>query len=472
MIRYINLFIAVLLFSSCSDALEGINEDPNSITNSSYGNILTGAGVGNMLFQTGESARRAGIFAGQYTGIDRQHLGFSQYNVTTSDFDGLWYDAYVNAFRNVLVTQESVIENNVGEVSLGITQILQAQIIGTMASLYGDIPFEEAGLIENTNPNYQDQSLVYDQIQDILSEGITNLEANSGRPTAGSEIYFDGNPTSWIESAYTLKARFYIHNKAYDQAYQAATNGISSLQNSMYAPHGTAADNANLNYQFFEIQVRQSDLIVSDFMISLLQPGTENPMPANYRGNSKTDETARFNFYFNSTSNGFQPNTTNGFAAQDAPASLVTFEENLLILAEAGLRSVDFGTGLGHLNDFRALMSTGGYLRNIDAAGLKYDAYTEADFEAGGIENPDGIAKEDALLREILQERYITLFGQIEVFNDTRRTLNTNTVRVPVEPNVGNQLPQRFLYPQTEIERNDNSPTPIPDFFDPTEVNQ
>lgn len=471
MIRYIIFFILVLILNSCSEAVEGINEDPNRITDSSYGNILTGTEVGNTLFQTGESARRAGIFSGQYTGIDRQHLGFSQYNITTSDFDGLWYDAYVNAYRNALVTEESIIQNNAGDISLGISKVLQAQVIGTVSSLYGDVPFEEAGFIENTNPNYVEQTSVYSKIQDLLSEGIVNLESNTGRPTGGSEIYFDGDPAPWIESAYTLKARFFMHTKAYDQAYQAAGNGISSIQNSMYSPHGTAAEDANLNYQFFEIQVRQADLIVSDFMVSLIEPGTDNPIPANYRGNSKTDETARFNFYFNSTSIGFQPNTTNGFAAQDAPAPLVTFEENLLILAEAGLRSVNFETGLDHLNDFRAFMRTGGYLRNVDTSDLQYDAYTEADFVAGGIENPDGIAKEDALLREIIEERYVTLFGQIEVFNDVRRTLDSKSIRVPVEPNVGNQLPQRFLYPQSEIDRNENLPKPIPDFFDPTAVN-
>ena len=469
--KYIYLFALVFTFQSCSKAVEGINEDPNSITQSSYGNILTGAEVGNIVLQTGESARRAGIFAGQYTGIDRQHLGFSQYNVTTSDFNGLWYDAYVNAFRNALVAEQDILDENVGPVSQGITQVLQAHIIGTMASLYGDIPYEEAGIIENTNPVFEEQEEVYAKIQNLLTQGIANLQANDGRPTGGAEIYYDGSPAKWVQAAHTLKARFYMHTQNYNQAYEAALNGISSLENSMYAPHGTAAENSNLNYQFFEVQVRQADLIVSSFMISLLESGATNPIPANYRGNSKTDETARFNFYFQTTNIGVQPNTVNGFAEQSAPASLVTYEENLLILAEAGLRSRDFQTGLEQLNNFRSFMNNGGYLRNVDASQLKYEAYTEADFEAGGIENSDGISKDNALLREIMQERYVTLFGQIEPFNDVRRTLNQNTVRVPVTPNVWNNLPQRFLFPQTEIERNDNLTTPIPDFFEPTDIN-
>ncbi|MDX1544420.1 MAG: SusD/RagB family nutrient-binding outer membrane lipoprotein [Christiangramia sp.] len=469
--RIIILILVVSFQLSCSDLVDGINDDPNNITESTFGSILTGAEVGNLLVQSGETARRSALFAGQYTGLDRQHLSLTQYNVTTSTFDALWYDLYVNAYRNAVVAETVAIDDNIGPVSLGITQVLQAYIIGTAASLYGDVPYDEAGDIENTNPAYEDQPVIFQKIQDRLDEAISNLQMGGGRPVGGSDIYYDGAPNKWIESAYTLKARFYLVTKQYDLAYQAAQNGISSMENSMYAPHGTAVQNSNLNYQLFAVAVRQADVVVSDFMTSLVQPGSENPMPENYRGNSKTDETARFNYLFNITSVGVQPNTEDGFAAQTAPAPLVTYQENLLILAEAALRSRGFDSGLDALNNFRAFMDAGGYLMNIDAANLNYEAYTAADFAPGGIENPDGLSPEDALLREILEERYVTLFGLIEPFNDMRRTLNESNVRVPVEPNTGNQLPQRFLIPQTEIDRNENVPNPIPDFFEPTDIN-
>lgn len=470
--RYIIYILLLATCFSCSKLVEGINDDPNSLTISSYGNILTGAEVGNIILQAGETARRAGIFAGQYTGIDRQHLGYSQYNLTTSDFDGLWYNAYVNALRNAKLAEQVATDNEVGPVTVGITQVLQAYISGTVASLYGDSPYEEAGQVEISDPAYQEQTAIYAAIQTALDAAILNLQAGSGRPLSGSELYADGNPIVWTQVAYTLKARFYMHTKQYAEAYTAAQNGISSASYSLYAPAGTAADNSNLNYQFFAVETRQADLVVSDFMASLIQPGATNPIPANYRGNSKTDETARYNFYLTKTSVGIQPNTTTGIASQTAPTPLVTYQENLLILAEAGFRSRGFATGLDYLNEFRAFMNTGGYLFNIDASMLKYEAYTSADFQAGGIENEDSFSADDALLREILEERYVTLFGQIEPFNDTRRTLEQTAVRVPVQPNVGNLLPERFLYPQTEIDRNSNVPQPIPDLFQPTDVNQ
>lgn len=82
------------------------------------------------------------------------------------------------------------------------------------------------------------------------------------------------------------------------------------------------------------------------------------------------------------------------------------------------------------------------------------------------------LTADQALLREILEERYVSFFGQIEGFNDMRRTQKETLVRVPVLPNTGTQLPQRFLYPQAEIDRNSSTPSPIPGIFVPTTVNQ
>ncbi|MCB9080290.1 MAG: SusD/RagB family nutrient-binding outer membrane lipoprotein [Lewinellaceae bacterium] len=461
--QLIYVLSSVLLLTACGDLVDGINQDPNNPTSASYQNILTGAEVGNIILQTGESARRAGIFCGYYTGIDRQHLGFTQYALTTSDFNALWYDAYVDSYRNALEAEKTASAAGVEGVTKGITQVLQAQVIGTVASLYGNVPFEEAGRIEIDNPAYEDQATVYAKVQTLLDEAITNLQSGTDRPAGGSEIYFDGNPQAWIEVAYTLKARFFMHTRNYAAAYEAAGKGISRAQNGMFAPHGTGIEQSNLTYLFFAVEVRANDLKTSDFMTNLIQS----------RANSKTNETGRFNYYFATTGVGVQPNTQNGgFAAQTARAPMVTYQENLLIRAEAGFRTQGFAIGLQHLNEFRAFMAGGGYLTNANLADVKYDAYTAADFAAGGIENTDNISADNALLREILQERYVTFFGQIEGFNDTRRTEKETTVRVPITPNRGNELPQRFLYPQTEIDRNASTPSPIPGFFQPTPVNQ
>jgi hypothetical protein len=76
--------------------------------------------VGNIVLNTGETARRAGIFIGYYEGIDRQHLGFYNYTLTTSDFNSLWFDLYVDTYRNALEAELAATDEGLG----GVTRVL------------------------------------------------------------------------------------------------------------------------------------------------------------------------------------------------------------------------------------------------------------------------------------------------------------------------------------------------------------
>lgn len=469
--------ILMAVFAGCEDIVDGdgdININPNNPTTTGYENILITAQVGQIILQSGETARRGGIFAGTHTGIDRQHAGYTTYTVTTSDFDDLWDDAFINSYRNARLAQSIAEEEGVTGIAIGMAKVLQALALGTATALYGDIPFDELFNVDFENPNFEDQTVVYTKIQALLDDAIQDFSSGEDRPTSGTDFYFDGDPTAWTQVAHTLKARFYMHTREYANAYAAAQNGINSFEHSMYAPHSEALTASNLNWQFFANGTRGPDLVVSDFIVSILLPdASSNPEITNYRGNAKTNEASRYAFLFERNSIGFQPNVSEGgFAGQVTPAAIVTYQENLLILAESGVRSDGFNTGLDHLNSFRAFMDQGGYLIAPDMAGVSYEPYIAADFADGGIENTDGVPDNDALLREIVEERYITLFGQVEVFNDVRRTRNEPVVRVNVTPNTGNVLPERFIYPQSEIDRNSNTPDPIPNLFEPTMINQ
>jgi len=474
------LFLATFIIgilTGCADLVDDLNRNPNNPNSAPYEYVLTSAQVANIVLHSGEAVRRAGIFAGQFTGIGRQHLSYSDYILAATDFDSQWRSAFSSIIRNTLVAEELAQAQGIDGVTIGVLQVIKALTFGTATSLWGDIPFDEAGRLEFENPKFESQVVVYGKVQALLDQAIVNLSKGTGRPPASTEIYFDGAPIPWIQVAYTLKARYYMHTKEYANAYTAALSGIGSNgsfgTNDMKSKHGTAIGNQNLHYQFFEIASRRSDLITSKFFASIIDSNLgRNPIPANYRGHAKTNETARYNYLLQTTSVGIQPNTkTNGFAQINASAPIVTYAENQLILAEAGARA-DFNTGLGRLNEFRSYMNSGGYLANPAMGNVLYAPFVAADFNTLGIENPDGLTPVDALLREILEERYVTLFGQLEVFNDVRRTLNETQIRVDVQPNQGTELPQRFLIAQDEINANTNVPNPIPDLFEATAVNQ
>ena len=140
--------------------------------------------------------------------------------------------------------------------------------------------------------------------------------------------------------------------------------------------------------------------------------------------------------------------------------------------AEAAIRSgaSNFDQALAKLNEHRANLRNGLYFPTNSGV---YDDYVSADFEAGGIENADSsLSREDALLREIIEERYVTFFAHILSFNDIRRAeKDPASLQVPVPFNVGSQRPQRFLYPFDEVNTNSNTPD-ITDIFAKTQINQ
>ncbi|MEQ9590992.1 MAG: SusD/RagB family nutrient-binding outer membrane lipoprotein, partial [Cyclobacteriaceae bacterium] len=311
--KFFTILLVALLFG-CADLVDDLNQNPNNPTSAPYEFVLTSAEVANIILQTGEAARRAGIFAGQFTGLGRQHLSYSDYTLVAADFDSQWRTTFNSIIRNLIVTEELAESQGVQGITVGIAQVLKAFTFGTAASLWGDIPFDQAGSLEFENPEFEDQLVVYGKVQALLDQAIVNLAAGTGRPPSSTEIYFDGAPASWTQVAYTLKARFYMHTKEYASAYTAAQSGIGSDgsfdANDLKSPHGVAGGDQNVHYQFFELASRKSDLITSDLFASIIDSNpTRNPIPANYRGNAKTNETARYNYLLQTTGFGVQPNT-------------------------------------------------------------------------------------------------------------------------------------------------------------------
>ena len=125
----------------------------------------------------------------------------------------------------------------------------------------------------------------------------------------------------------------------------------------LYIPRGDAAISSgdkNLFYTILEGS-RTGDLgNKGSYLLQML-----NPAEAVYRGNAKTNELARHNYYMVDETTG-SGNT--GVASQYESQPIATYAENQLIKAEAAARTSGFTAGLGHLNDYRAWLNGGGRL--------------------------------------------------------------------------------------------------------------
>lgn len=478
---HFTITLAIVLVSSCSSFVKDMNVDPNNVTDAPADMMLTGAQVASINFNGSRIAIIANMWSGYMTGIQRQYLNYQNYQYTAVETEDAWTYIYNQTYIQLekAISKYAGVDNQRG---IGISRVIQAYVVGAGAALYGDIPFSQFGNPQQfPNPVFDPQQNVYAGVQKLLDEGIAALESGKGAVTNKADIFFNGDAAKWIAVAHTLKARLYLETREYDKAYNEAMKGIAAPAGSLLSPHTATAGTRN-RYYLHNVEERAGDVSARNaYLTTLLDPAAKT-----YRGNAKTDETARFNYYYvNLGTKGItgeiEPNylsvargdSLNGAIAMNASSPMVSYEENLLILAEAAARASDFTSSLKHLNSFRSFMNSGGYIDQTYRSryALKYEAYAEADFVPGGMNNPGALDKTKALLEEILEERYVTFFARLIGFNDIRRTRKEG-IGIKLTPSTGSRLPERFFYGQNEINSNANTPNPLPDLFEPTPVNK
>ena len=244
----------------------------------------------------------------------------------------------------------------------------------------------------------------------------------------------------------------------------------------LYKPRGDAATPNGDKNLYWEILngSRTGDLGNAkdgnrSYLIDLLDPAHSD-----YRGNAKTTEEARYTYYsIDETSAG--GNT--GVVEQFEPQPMVTYFENQLIKAEASARTSGFAAGLSALNAYRSWLNSGGRLNSNhnDNTKYKYEAYVDADFESNGIENADGVTKEVALLREIIEERYVSGFGTFMPFNDHRRFRGAGETNLippfPLNTQAATKHVERLPWSQDELTSN-ATVNEDPGIYAKTEVNR
>lgn len=468
-IKYILLlFFTSTLIISCERYVEDLNDDPNAPVDANAETMLEGVMLSNQFWQNGDLNRLAMIWLNQATGSDRQYIALNNWNnITASDFSNSWNEAYVGTITQAKIGASKAQKTN-NIILKGVFQVLEAHSMGTIASLWGDVPFTEASNPDFPNPKYDSQSSVYSGIQSLLDDAITSLSSGTGTIPDAKDFAYEGDASKWIALAHSLKARFYLHVKNYPMALSEAQMGITNADQDFKANFGTTYGQ-NMN-PFFSFMVYDRDgyMDAADAFAPTLFSSREN---------SKTDESARarFNYLWGSPSYAYLGwwGIPNGKFGMDSNMPLVTYGEMLLIIAESEARINGLSSGVGAYNNYRNLLSTG-YSIGVNNDGynglsLKYDAYNDADFSNGGIENSDNSLPIDAFYRELYEERYLYFIGNFESFVDFGRS--NNIAGIELKSGFSGS-PQRFIYPQVEINSNTNTPSPLPSVTDKTPVHQ
>lgn len=464
----------LILSTSCSDYLD-VNIDPNLMLpeDITAEQMITGAMLGNQFWHTSSSPRIMMMMMNQATGSDRQYIAFNDWNsITASTFDTAWGNAYTKALYHADETYNKALAEEKPNLA-AVAQIIKAHTLGSIISLWGDAPYSQAfNEAEFPNPVFDSQEELYQEVLDMLSNSISLLNAGT-IDKINNDIYYSGVKANWIKLAHALKARYFLHLEKYPEALAETNMAFTDMGDDFVA---IFKSDLGANNPFNRFQEERTNYLTAQddcYGFDLLKKNS-----ARSRDHAKTKEIFRFNFIY---TNSKKLNFSFKFG-KTANLPLVTIGEMKLIKAECEARINGLTAGVDAYNEYRELLQLG-YSIGVDNDCLgqnkpdinKYPCSTrylfllDSDFVAGGLENEDGIDSVNALLREIYEERYIYFTGNFEAFTDYRRTGNIAEIQLKTG-NAG--TPQRFVYAQSEISGNENTPTPVPSITEKTPIHQ
>ena len=385
--------------------------------------------------QGGDFSRYTSLLMQQTSSTSRQAGAYYQYIFTTQDFDSPWGNLYTSVMQNNKVLIE--ISDGKGDNGYGgIARVIMAYSLELAVDNWGSIPYSQAFMgSKNYQPTYDNDKALYDTMFNLLDVAIAKLANSSADPDVpgGEDVIYGGDLTKWTKFAHAIKARLYIHQSKGDPT--MATNALSEIaqsftsnaDNAQYLFSGGTETSANPWYQFNE---QRGDIVFDLSPLGMQLKALADPRytifttPLDAGGNYTDVNVVGMGDYYGSIS---------------APVEFITYDELLFMTAEATIRTS--GSISTAQTSYQAAIT-----KNMEKLGVAPgDIATYV--AANGILPATG-AGADAIAK-IASQEYIALYLNPEAFTLWRRT--GSPVLAPI---IGNKIPRRFLYPETEVSYN------------------
>lgn len=295
-IIYILPLLAVALASCNKDFLD-INTNPNSPTSIEISRLLPTVqrGIADALVTDGTGnngglSQILAVYMHQMTTREEP----DQYGAVSSNFylNLPWDKVYSSALSTGALPEYGVLQNleviiqsgteNDNMRYVGIAKILKAYIFSQFVDVFGDIPFSKSNkLLEGIRaPEFDDDAEIYEQLFDLLNEGIADLNDNTAanvlRP-GNDDLIYGGDRTKWIKAANTIKLKLYTQlRKVQNVSAEVTTllnggNLISSTSESFLFPYGINASTDDRNPGFGDYTATQRSNHVSPWFYEILK---------------------------------------------------------------------------------------------------------------------------------------------------------------------------------------------------------
>lgn len=468
--------MSLLLATSCKKDFLEVNVDPNNPTTASVDLVLPTALV-YAAYDLGNPYQIVGGFWSQYwtqgpTG--NQFSNYDQYSINSGDFDRQWINVYAGPLNDLrYIVEEGQKTDNPNYAAIG--KIMQAYLFQYVTDMQGDVPFKESLLgATNLNPKFDSQQEIYDGLITLVDAGLALLDENSNTHPGADDLFYHGDMHLWKKFANTLKLKIFLRQayvrpavaEAGVKALYAANAEFIDFEETAAVHFTTATFNqhplfAHINsVGEFNILASQTAL---NYMLNLNDPrvdifyrkatagagaGTHVGIPQG-KGRILPNPATLDDRQFSKPGPaiGGAPSTGVGGAA---PVIFFSEAESYFLQAEAAVRG--WGTG-----DAAQLYSDG-----IELSFLQW-GLTSAQFNTykaqAGVTFPAAGTPEQKL-EAIITQKWVSMCGtqNIESWTEWRRTGYPDIFTISETSIIGSKFPTRFLYPDSEVTSNPNTP--------------
>jgi hypothetical protein len=475
------LCAAVLVASvSACEFIDPITENPNTVPVATLDQLLVSTTVNTFDYSLGQP----GFVWMQQTDVTATFNGWSTYELLNLDAEYEYWIAYtglggdntgksggggLNDVRTGIEQAEELDRRTYA----GIFKVYEAYLVGTVASLWGDVAYTEAVTDGIQQPKLDPQRDVYDSLFVVLDEAIADLQSGEGANPGANDLVFGGDAAKWIAVARTLKARHHLHwvERDGDARYTAALNeaqqGIRDAGGDWVAPHEDTLDEENAWWNWGG----GTTWVAGEYLMELLKARSDPRLPY-YFSEADGDWAGTYVGSAPGVSAGDPERDASlivcadhsragclgvGFGARDFDFPNLTCAENYFIIAEAQAALVNDGAARTALDDA---------LTCVEERWVLWGAVVDLSAEKAANDGLTG----PALFDEIMEQKYIAQFLNGDIYNDYKRTCR------PQVTTYNNQvIPGRVYYPEAaelanpnipprseQPARNDNDPNPCP----------